>query len=75
MRFTAWLWNQVDDLGDQEAFAKICWDDVNNGCANARFSAKDWVKHFDDKHRDSRDDLVFQLITAFQQYKKFIDEM
>jgi hypothetical protein len=70
MRFTSWLWNQVDDLGDQAGFARVAWNDVNNGCASAAFSASDWIRHFDEKHYDNRSDLTYQLFVSFQEYKK-----
>jgi hypothetical protein len=70
MRFTSWMWNQVDDLGDQAGFSKIAWNDVNNGCALASFSASEWIEHFNEKHFENRADLTYQLFVAFQDYKK-----
>lgn len=70
MRFTAWLWSQVEDLGPEAGFAKVCWTDVNNGCASTKFSVNDWVRHFDEKHPDKKDILVSQLLISFAEYKR-----
>lgn len=74
MRYTEWLWNQVEDLGSAAGFAKICWDDVNNGCASPKFSSGQWIKHFDEKHKDNRDILMYQLVQSFSEYKKSTKE-
>ena len=74
MRYTEWLWNQVEELGSDSGFAKTCWDDVNNGCASSKFSSGEWVKHFNEKHRDNRDILVHRLIQSFDEFKKATKE-
>jgi hypothetical protein len=68
MRFVTWLWDQLDIPGSTGSFAKICWDDVNNGCAHPTFSAPQWLHHFENKHPDSKDKLRAMLIRAFQEY-------
>ena len=68
MRFTSWLWDQLDIPGPSGKFAKLCWDDVNNGCGSARFHAVDWVKHFETKHFDSKEELVNRLVEAYGEY-------
>lgn len=72
MSFTSWLFEQIDDLGDHEKFARICWSDVNNGCAHARFSAKDWTEHFNSKHKETADKLDGLLIEAYLSYMSFV---
>ena len=74
MRFSEWLWFQVEDLGAESGFAKTCWDDVNNWCASLKFSSSEWVKHFDEKHKDNRDILIQKLIQSFHEYKKATKE-
>ena len=74
MRYTEWLWSQVEDLGADSGFAKTCWDDVNNGCASPKFSSGEWVKHFNEKHKDNRDILVHRLIQSFDEFKKATKE-
>ena len=68
MRFSTWLWDQLDIPGRSGSFAKVCWDDVNNGCASPRFSASDWLKHFDEKHAEKRDRLADMLIPVYMEY-------
>jgi hypothetical protein len=68
MRFSTWLWEQLDFPGRSGVLAKVCWDDVNNGCANARFSATDWLKHFDEKHAEKRETLADMLIPVYMEY-------
>jgi hypothetical protein len=68
--FTAWLIDQIDDLGPQAEFGKVCWSDINNGCASTKFSASDWLHHFAEKHNETADKLSARLIVAFQEYKK-----
>ena len=70
MRFTSWLWEQVEDLGKDSGFAKVAWDDVNTGCALPTYSASDWIKHFEKKHPDTKEALVKQLFISFQEYKR-----
>ena len=72
MRYTTWLWSQVEDLGADAGFAKTCWDDVNNGCASGKFSARDWMSHFDEKHPDKKDILISQLIKSVNDYHKSV---
>jgi hypothetical protein len=70
MKYTAWLWRQLEDVGPGHAFAKVCWDDVNNGCASTKFSANDWLLHFEEKHSDKKDKLISQLLISFAEYQK-----
>ena len=70
MRFTAWLWEQLDYDGPMYRTAKMCWDDVNNGCASTRFSAQNWIDHFESKHLDKKDILIDMTFTAYTEYLK-----
>jgi hypothetical protein len=49
-------------------FAKVAWDDVNNGCANPRFSHREWFDHFNDKHAEKANLLLDMLYTAYLAY-------
>ena len=68
MRFSTWLWEQLDLPGRAGDLAKICWLDVNNGCASAKFSASEWVNHFEGKHRDKKEKLSDMLIPVYLEY-------
>ena len=70
MHFITWLFEQLDDPGPHQRFAKLAWDDVNNGCAHIRFSVKQWQDHFFEKHPDSSKILIPMLIDAYVQYQK-----
>lgn len=70
VHFITWLFDQIDDLGPHERFAKICWDDVNNGCAHVKFSVKQWQDHFLSKHPESAPMLVELLIDAYARYQR-----
>ena len=74
MKYTAWLWYQLEEVGPGHAFAKVCWDDVNNGCASTKFSVRDWLQHFEQKHLDNRDILIHRLIQSFDEFKKATKE-
>ena len=74
MKYTAWLWYQLEEVGPGHAFAKVCWDDVNNGCASTKFSVNDWLQHFEQKHLDNRDILIHRLIQSFDEFKKATKE-
>jgi len=68
MRFVTWLWEQLDTAGPASRFAKLCWDDVNNGCAHATFSATNWLDHFEEKHKDNKEVLISLMLPAYQEY-------
>lgn len=70
MHFITWLFEQLEDPGPNQRFAKLCWDDVNNGCAHIRFSVKQWQDHFFAKHPDSANTLVPMLINAYIDYQR-----
>jgi hypothetical protein len=68
MQFSTWLWDQMDIPGPLGRFAKLCWDDVNNGCALPTFNAKTWLNHFETKHPESRGILSTALIKSYKEY-------
>lgn len=68
MRFVSWLWEQMEDPGDVASFAKLCWDDVNNGCASPRFTAHEWIVHFEKTHKDKSDILTERLILTYAEF-------
>ncbi len=73
MHFVSWLWEQMDYQDANSRFAKVCWDDVNNGCALPTFSAQQWHKHFDEKHKNSKEKLNTMLIRAYDEYMLFMN--
>lgn len=68
MRFPTWLWEQLDTGGTTARFAKLCWDDVNNGCAHPTFNASEWLSHFKEKHSDKIELLTEMLLNAYVEY-------
>jgi len=68
MHFSTWLWEQMDVPSNISEIAKLCWADVNNGCASVRFSGQDWVRHFDEKHKEKKDRLINMLMLAYLEY-------
>ena len=64
------MWQQVEDLGKDAGFSEVCWNDANNGCASATFSAADWVKHFNERHPDTKEALVKRLVATFAEYSR-----
>lgn len=68
MHFSTWLWDQLDIPGGTGKFSKLCWDDVNNGCALPTFSAKDWLNHFESKHVETKERLTLMLLKAYSEY-------
>ena len=70
MRFVSWLWEQMEDPGTTADFAKVCWNDVNNGCAHVKFTVKQWQDHFFDKHTENSQLLVKMLIDAYVTYQR-----
>jgi len=72
MRFTTWLWEQLDLPGQASSLANICWSDVNNGCASAKFTGSDWLNHFNEKHPDTSATLSKLFMSV---YLEFLDEV
>ena len=70
MRFSTWLWEQSDAPGLLQDISKICYSDVNNGCADAKFTAQQWIAHFDEKHPDKKDILTEMVFRAYIEYLK-----
>ena len=72
MRYTTWLFDQADAGGPTAKFSKVAWDDVNNGCASARFSTQEWIDHFTIKHPDKADTLIEMLFNSYVEYTREI---
>jgi hypothetical protein len=68
IHFSTWMWDQIDMEGPYMAFSKVCWDDVNNGCAHVKFTPQEWLKHFDERHPTSSRALKNMLIPAYLNY-------
>jgi hypothetical protein len=69
MRFVTWLWEQIDEQGASSKFAKIAWDDVNNGCAHGTFGPAQWIEHFSIKHPEAKAILIEGLLKAYDEYQ------
>jgi hypothetical protein len=74
MHFSTWLWEQLDLPGRAGNLAKICWADVNNGCGNARFTGQEWLRHFDEKHKDKKEVLAKMLMPVYLDYLDEVDK-
>jgi len=70
MYFITWLFEQIDLGSPSSQFAKICWDDINNGCASIRFNSQAWMDHFNSKHKDKSEILIEMLFRAYVEYRK-----
>jgi len=68
VHFSSWLWEQMDVPNEIGSFAKLCWTDANNGCANSKFNAKEWMTHFTKKHPESKEVLADRLVNAYKEY-------
>lgn len=70
MHFSSWLWEQMEEPGRVGYIANICWKDVNNGCANPRFSAPQWMNHLKERHAPQEELLTKLLVGAFKEYMR-----
>ena len=70
MRFITWLFDQMDLGTETSKMAKLCWDDINNGCASIKYGPSDWVEHFNSKHKDKAPILIEKLLDACVEYRK-----
>ena len=70
MRFITWLFEQIDLDTPTSKFAKICWDDINNGCGSIKFNAQAWSDHFTAKHKDKSKVLIEMLFDAYVEYRR-----
>jgi hypothetical protein len=68
MHFSTWLWEQMEEPSRIGYVATICWKDVNNGCAHAKFGAPNWIEHIKERHPEQKDILVPLIVKAFQAY-------
>lgn len=74
MKFLSWLLDQIDEPTRVGRFGKVCWDDINNGCASTKFGPMDWRDHFNEKHPSTADNLNSLLVMAYSVYIKTLDE-
>ena len=65
MNFSSWLFEQTDLPGDVGKIAKVCWNDANNGCGSARFTARQWTEHFAVRHPDNKVILGELIVVAY----------
>jgi hypothetical protein len=75
MRFSTWLWEQLEEVNDVGRFANIAWRDVNNGCAHATFNARKWLEHIKTHHPERKDVLIPLLLGAYARYRLYIDSI
>jgi len=58
----------MDTPSKLSRFAKIVYDDINNGCGSRKFTPVEWKNHFLLEHPDSADYLINTLQVAYTQY-------
>lgn len=69
VNFIIWLIDQLDtEMPRVSKFAKVIWDDTNNGCGDRRYDAVAWRDHFTEKHHDYRKVLIGELIYCYSVY-------
>ena len=68
MNFLTWLFDELDGPSKVSRFAKIVYDDINNGCGDRRWGPVQWRDHFIAEHADSAENLNSMLSLAFTQY-------
>ena len=68
MNFLTWLFDEMDAPSPISRFAKLLYNDINNGCGSRAFTPKQWREHFKAEHADSSDKLINLLEIAYIQY-------
>ena len=68
MRYITWLFDQLDTSSSSARFAKVVWDDVNNGCATARYSTSQLLAHFEEKHYENYQKLSKMLTDSYVDF-------
>ncbi len=68
MNFLTWLFDEMDGPSKVSKFAKIVYDDINNGCGDRRFGPVEWKNHFLAEHADSAGNLNSLLTIAYSHY-------
>ena len=68
MNFLTWLFEEMETPSKLSRFAKILYDDINNGCGSRRFTPADWKKHFQLEHKDTAEQLTQMLELAYMKY-------
>lgn len=68
VNFLTWLFEEMDTPSKISRFAKIVYDDINNGCGSRKFTPTQWREHFKSEHADSAKKLVDMLEIAYIQY-------
>lgn len=59
---------EMDTPSPVAKFAKIVYDDINNGCASRKIEPAQWKKHFELHHTDSAVYLIELLQAAYLEY-------
>lgn len=68
MNFLTWLFEEMETPSKLSRFAKIVYDDINNGCGSRKFTPTQWRDHFKAEHPDSAGNLIAMLEIAYIQY-------
>lgn len=68
VNFLTWLFEEMDTPSQTARFAKIVYDDINNGCGSRRFTPAQWRDHFKEEHADTADNLIKMLELAYIKY-------
>jgi hypothetical protein len=68
VNFLTWLFDELDGPSKVSRFAKIVYDDINNGCGDRKWGPVQWRDHFIAEHPDSAGNLNSMLSIAYAQY-------
>ena len=68
VNFLTWLFEEMDTPSKTARFAKIVYDDINNGCGSRRFTPTDWKNHFLEEHSETALELIKMLEFAYMRY-------
>jgi hypothetical protein len=68
VNFLTWLFDELDWPSNVSRFAKIVYDDINNGCGDRKFGPVEWRDHFIAEHPDSAESLNSMLSWYFTMF-------
>ena len=74
MHFLNWVLEKQDEPGNLGVFAKVLWQDINNGCGARYTTPLEWRGHFDKKHPRTKEKLNALLSQVYLQYADSFNE-
>ena len=74
MHFLNWVLDKQEAPGNLGLFAKVVWNDINNGCGARYTSPVEWRIHFNKKHPKTAEKLSQLLSVAYTEYTKSLSD-